>query len=58
MSDSNKESKFSDHYPEYKEVEAGDVTYYMVEIIMGGRDEAGEFLLVLDGPAAGEKVYL
>lgn len=31
---------------------------YMTLVEVGGRDENGEYLLVLDGPAQGEKVYV
>lgn len=49
---------FKDIYPEYREVKREDTTYYVVEMTVGGRDEDGEFLLVLDGPATGERSYL
>ena len=50
--------KFSEIYPEYEEVLHGDTIYYYVTMAVGGRDEDGEFLLVLDGPAEGERCYL
>jgi hypothetical protein len=31
---------------------------YYVRLCVGGRDEEGEFMLALDGPAEGERVYL
>ena len=35
----------------------GTVEYYATYKV-GGRDEDGEYALVLDGPAEGDKVYL
>lgn len=49
---------FRDIYPEYEEVEADGVVWYQVKMVVGGRDEQGEFEIVLDGPAQGERVYL
>lgn len=56
---------FKDMYPEYEEVseydrsgEKTETVFYVVKMVVGGRDEDGEFLLVLDGPAEGERCYL
>lgn len=38
------------------QLEDGSVVF-TVEMTVGGIDEEGEYLLVLDGPAQGEKVY-
>lgn len=47
------------HYPDAVRHERADgSTIYTVEMTVGGLDEQGEFLFVLDGPAQGEKVYL
>ena len=35
----------------------GTVAYYATYQV-GGRDEEGEYVIVLDGPAQGERVYL
>lgn len=50
--------KFKDIYPNYEEEKHGDVVLYYVRQALGGRDEDGEFQLVMEGPAEGEKVYL
>ena len=50
--------KFSDIYPDYEEIVKNGTLYYVVKMTVGGRDEDGEFMLVLDGPAEGERVYL
>jgi hypothetical protein len=52
---------FKHIYPNYEEVTLEgypDIVFYQVKMIVGGRDEDGEFEMVLDGPAQGEKVYL
>ena len=38
------------------ELADGEIVY-SVEMIVGGRDARGEYALVLDGPAQGEKYY-
>lgn len=51
--------KVSWYYPEYEEETQEDGTVlYFVRLAIGGRDDDGEFLICLDGPAEGEKSYL
>lgn len=49
-----------DNYREgsvWEEPQADGSVLYMVKMCVGGRDEDGEFGIVLDGPAQGEKYY-
>lgn len=40
------------------EINVGSEVIYYSLIRVGGRDEEGEYELVLEGPASGEKVYV
>ena len=40
------------------EINIGKGVLYYKLILVGGRDDEGEYEIVLEGPAAGEKVYL
>lgn len=46
------------YYPDAVAHEKEDGTIiYTAEFVVGGKDEEGEYLVVLEGPAEGEKSY-